>query len=418
MKILWVKSGDLVPLDTGGKIRSFNLLKELAKQHEVDFFTFYEKRDNDGHPALDRYFRKVYCIPLSMPKKYGLGEYIGYAANLLSLQPYSMTKYCRPEVAREVRDLLHRESYDVIVCDFFLTGAVIPWEFPCPKVLFTHNVEAQIWQRHFEVTKNPIWKAVSWREFKTIARLEHRYLQQADAVLTVSDTDRETFAKLVPREKITTVQTGVDIEYFHPSAGKEKPNVMVFTGSMDWMPNEDGILYFVAEVLPLIRREIADAQLIIVGRSPSAKVRELATRDSRIQVTGTVDDIRPYMDQAAVYVVPLRIGGGTRIKIFEAMAEGKAVVSTTLGAEGLPVTHEQNIIIADQPEDFAGRVVALLRDAQKREKLGTAARKLVEENYSWKSVARQFAEVLAKVARRPIESIAAPSPSEVRSPTR
>ena len=108
MKILWVKSGDLVPLDTGGKIRSFNLLKELARQHEVDFFTFYPERENDGHPGLDKYFRKVYCIPLSMPKKYGIGEYIGYASNLLSLQPYSMTKYCRPHVARQLREFWPR----------------------------------------------------------------------------------------------------------------------------------------------------------------------------------------------------------------------------------------------------------------------------------------------------------------------
>ena len=417
MKILWVKSGDLVPLDTGGKIRSFNLLKELAKQHEVDFFTFYPERENDGHPALNKYFRRVHCIPLSMPEKYGIGEYIGYARNLLSLQPYSMTKYCRPQVARQLRELLGHEHYDVIVCDFFLTGAVIPWEISTPKVLFTHNVEAQIWQRHFEVTKNPIWKAVSWREYKTIARLERRYLEQADAVLTVSDTDRETFAKIVPRSKITTVQTGVDVEYFRPAPDKEKPDVMVFTGSMDWMPNEDGILYFVAEVLPLIRREISGAQLVIVGRSPSARVRELAAQDSHIQVTGTVDDIRPYMDQAAVYVVPLRIGGGTRIKIFEGMAEGKPVVSTTLGAEGLPVTHEENIIIADKPGDFAGRVVALLRDSRKRELLGAAARRLVEENYSWTSVARQFAEVLARVAHRPLKAPADPAHSAIHTPT-
>jgi polysaccharide biosynthesis protein PslH len=418
VKILWVKSGDLVPLDTGGKIRSFNLLKELAKQHEVDFFTFYPERENDGHPALNEYFRKVHCIPLSMPKKYGIGEYIGYASNLLSLQPYSMTKYCRPHVARQLRELLSRERYDVIVCDFFLTGAVIPWDISTPKVLFTHNVEAQIWQRHFEVTHNPVWKAVSWREYKTIARLERRYLEQADAVLTVSDMDRDIFAKLVPRNKITTVQTGVDVDYFRPAPGKEQSNMMVFTGSMDWMPNEDGIQYFVAEILPHIRREIPDAQLLVVGRSPSARVRDLAARDAHIEVTGTVDDIRPYMDRAAVYVVPLRIGGGTRIKIFEAMAEGKAVVSTTIGAEGLPVKNEQNIIIADKPEDFAARVVTLLRDASKRHTLGGAARKLVEENYSWKSVARQFAEVLARVAHRPLESLAAPAPDEVRSSTR
>jgi sugar transferase (PEP-CTERM/EpsH1 system associated) len=411
LKILWVKSGDLVPPDTGGKIRSFNLLKELARQHEVDLFTFYPERENDEHPALNRYFHRVHCIPLDMPKKYGIGEYIGYAANMFSSQPYSMTKYCRPHVARQLRELLAHEFYDVIVCDFFLTGAVIPWELPTPKVLFTHNVEAQIWLRHFQVSRNPIWKAVSWREYRTIARLERRYLELADAVLTVSDTDREMFAKCVSREKITTVQTGVDVDYFRPAATAIQPNVMVFTGSMDWMPNEDGILFFVEDILPLVRREIPAAEFWVVGRSPSARVKELAARDSKIRVTGTVDDIRPYMDEAAVYVVPLRIGGGTRIKIFEAMAEGKAVVSTTIGAEGLPVTPEQNIVIADRPEDFAARTVALMRDTARRDALGIAARRLVEENYSWATVARQFAGVLASVVKKPASSVEIPADS-------
>jgi len=400
LRILWVKSGDLLPLDTGGKIRSYNLLKELAKQHEADLFTFYPRRENDEHPGLARDFRRVYCIPLDLPGKNSAGDVLNYTRNLFSLQPYSMTKYCQPHVARQVGELLSRETYDVIVCDFFLTGAVIPWKFPCPKVLFTHNVEAQIWQRHFQVSRNPVWKAISWREFKTISRLERRYLEWADAVLTVSDTDRDTFSRLIPAEKITTVQTGVDVNYFHPESGAEKPNVMVFTGSMDWTPNEDGILYFFHDILPLVRREIPEAEFWVVGRSPSARVRELASRDPRIKVTGTVPDIRPFLGQAAVYVVPLRIGGGTRIKIFEAMAEGKAVVSTTIGAEGLPVNHEQNILLADRAEDFAGRVAGLLKDGSARTKLGAAARRLVEENYSWPSVARDFAGVLSRVANR------------------
>jgi sugar transferase (PEP-CTERM/EpsH1 system associated) len=407
LKILWVKSGDLVPLDSGGTIRSFNLMKQLARLHELDLFTFYPSRDNDEHPALNRYFHRVHCIPLEMPKKWGPGDYAAYAANLFSSTPYSMAKYCRPHVARQLRELLERESYDVIVCDFFLTGAVIPWDLPTPKVLFTHNVEAQIWLRHFQVSRNPVWKVVSWREYTMIARLERRYLRQADAVLTVSDTDREFFAKYVPREKITTVQTGVDVDYFRPAAAAVQPNVLVFTGSMDWMPNEDGILFFVDEILPRIRREIPAAEFWVVGRSPTARVKKLAARDTKIRITGTVDDIRPYMDEAAVYVVPLRIGGGTRIKIFEAMAEGKAVVSTTIGAEGLPVTAEQNIIIADQPEDFAARTVALMRDKERAGELGRAARRLVEENYSWATVARQFAAVLASVVKKPV------SPAEI-----
>ncbi len=399
MKILWVKSGGLVPLDHGGKIRSFYLLRELARQHEVDVFTFYQAYPNDSHGDLLRYFRQVVCVPLPIAPPKSMADYARYTWNLFSLRPYSMTKYCRPEVARKLREHLRRHSYDVIICDFLLTAAVIPWDLPCPKVLFTHNVEAQIWQRHYQVSRNPIWKAISWREYKTMARVERRYLQRADLVLTVSETDRDFVARFVDPAKMVVVPTGVDVDFFRPQPGSEQPNILVFTGSMDWMPNEDAILYCAERILPLIRQQIPDVTLWVVGRRPTARLQELATREKSIRVTGMVEDIRPYIHQGMVYIVPLRVGGGTRIKVFEAMAAGKAVVSTSVGAEGLPVEHEQNIILADKPEEFASRVITLLRDEALRSRLGQAARRLVEQDYSWASAAHYFAAALDRVVK-------------------
>src|SRR5947199_5375242 len=156
---------------------------------------------------------------------------------------------------------------------------------------------------------------------------------------------------------------------------------------MDWMPNDDGVLYFLRSVLPLIRREIPPLSFTIVGRKPSEKLRTAAAADPGVQVTGTVDDIRPYVEEGSVYVVPLRIGSGTRLKIFEAMAMGKAIVSTTLGAEGLPVTDKTDICLEDGPESFAAATVYLLKNDAGRERLGLAARELVEERYSWDAVA-------------------------------
>jgi glycosyltransferase involved in cell wall biosynthesis len=170
---------------------------------------------------------------------------------------------------------------------------------------------------------------------------------------------------------------------------------MVFTGSMDWLPNEDGVEYFVSQVLPLVRREVPDAQFWAVGRRPSAALRALVSET--VHVTGTVDDIRPYLDRGAVCVVPLRSGGGTRIKIFEAMSMGKPVVSTTVGAEGLPVTHDRDILLADSPEDFARATVELLRDPARRRRLGGAARELVQANHSWAAVGAHFDTILSSV---------------------
>ena len=285
------------------------------------------------------------------------------------------------------------------MCDFLVAAGVIPWNFPCPKVLFTHNVEALIWKRHFEVARNPAWKGICWREYWRTARAERQYLSLADHVLTVSDIDREYFLRLNGPAKITVIPTGVDLDFFRPMAVEEQPDTIVFTGSMDWMPNEDGIFYFVQDILPRIRREIPDASVLVVGRNPSSRLIELGKTTKGVKVTGKVDDIRPYVQRGSVYIVPLRVGSGTRLKIFEAMAMGKAVVSTSIGAEGLPVRPGRDVLIADTPDEFAGAVVGLLRDRVRRGELGRAARQLVAQQHGWDSVARHFESALEMLVR-------------------
>jgi sugar transferase (PEP-CTERM/EpsH1 system associated) len=400
VKILWVKSGGLVPPDAGGKIRSLNLLKELALRHETTLFTFLGDRTESEHRQLERFFSSVICEPIELPSTRGLEEAFGYVKNLLTLQPYSMAKYCRSNVKRALRRLLQSEKFDVVICDFLFTAGAIPWDLHVPTVIFTHNVEEQIWRRHFQVTHNPIWKAVSWREYQTVGRAERRFLGYADEVLAVSENDKNHFSAYLDAAKITVIPTGVDVDFFRPVPETEQDNTIVFTGSMDWMPNDDAMFYFAEQILPHIRREIPEVKVFVVGRKPSPRLQARAAQQKNIQVTGTVDDIRPYVRNSAVYVAPLRIGGGTRIKIFEAMAMGKAILSTTIGAEGLPVQHEDNIVLADQPRDFAQQTVRLLRDHALRQRLGSAARTLVETNYSWASVAGQFDTVLQRVHSR------------------
>ena len=372
MKVLWVKSGSLVPPDTGGKIRSYNLIRELARKHEVTLFTFYTPHEGDKHAELEKFCSRVINAPINLPEARGFGEAVGYARNLFSLRPYTMAKYCKPSVARALRELVSKQDFDVILCDFLFSADVIPWDSPRPKVLFTHNVEEQIWRRHFQVSRNPIWKAVSWREYKTMRAAERHYVNLADHVLAVSDADRNYFSSYADGGKITVIPTGVDVDYFRPSAEPQAGNTLVFTGSMDWLPNEDAILYFAESILPLLRREAPDAELRVVGRKPSQRLQKLGQEVPGIVVTGEVRDIRPHVHGSSVYVVPLRIGGGTRIKIFEAMAMGKAVVSTPIGAEGLPVHHNENILLAESPEEFARCILRLLREPSERERLGRA----------------------------------------------
>jgi len=277
----------------------------------------------------------------------------------------------------------------------------MPDRLPCPGILFTHNVEAEIWRRHAENAANPLSRYLLRQQWRRMLRFERTALGRFDLVLAVSEADRDTFQRLYPdtlRSPAHVVQTGVDTAYFAPSTAPGRPAHLVFTGSMDWLPNEDGMQYFVRDILPRIRQVEPDATLSIIGRSPTPAVKRLA-EDAGIEVTGRVDDVRPHIAAGAVYVVPLRIGGGTRLKIFEAMAMGKAVVSTTVGAEGLPVTPGQNIVIADEPARFAQAVVHMIRDGDARRKIEAAARRIVVDRYDWAAVAQDFEDALTRAVR-------------------
>jgi polysaccharide biosynthesis protein PslH len=397
MKILWVKAGGLVPPDTGGKIRSYNILRQLAKNHDVTFFSFYGAHERDIHEELNQIFQRVVLIPLDLPKARGADELLDYAVHLFSREPYNLTKYCRAVVRNRLTELLLQETYDVILCDFLAAAGAIPWDWPCPKVLFTHNVEAAIWRRHFEVARNPLWKAVSWFEWKRMAEAECRYLKKADHVLAVSQNDRDAFTKFLDPRKLSVTPTGADTEFFQPSTEAEIPNSLVFTGSMDWLPNEDGICYFIKEIFPLILAKVPDATLCVVGRNPSQRLQNLTANNTKIQLTGWVEDVRPYVARSAVFIVPLRIGGGTRLKIYEAMSMAKAIVSTTIGAEGLPVKNGEHLLVADNPASFAESTLRLFSDSSQRAQLGRATRHLVEQNYSWATVSNAFAQELENV---------------------
>jgi polysaccharide biosynthesis protein PslH len=409
MKILWVKSGGLLPLDSGGNIRSFKIASELARRHEVSLFTYYPSITPDPHYQLGDPFAHVECLPLKVPARASVGDLLAYAANMFTSRPYQMRKFCRPEAVRRLRQLLCDGSYDVLLCDFLETATAVPWDLAIPTVIFTHNVEALIWRRRFLINRNPLWKIVAWREYRTVARAERQLTVLADHVLTVSDEDRRSFVAFLREDKVTTVPTGVDLDYYRPAGASPQSRALVFTGSMDWLPNEDGIIYFCTEILPVIRQRIPDVTLSVVGRKPTRKLLAFAERNSNVRVTGAVDDIRPYVHDAAIYVVPLRIGGGTRIKIFEAMAMGSAVISTSIGAEGLPVTHNKNILLADSPEDFAKQTIALLTEPAERKRLGRAARHLVESRYGWPEVTNVLERVLINVAK--------PAKSGIRIPT-
>jgi glycosyltransferase involved in cell wall biosynthesis len=265
-----------------------------------------------------------------------------------------------------------------------------------PCILFQHNVESSLWQRMAKTESNPLLKMSYAIEAAKMTRYERSTLRRFHHIIAVSEHDREQMLQMDSQCEITVVPTGVDTHKFRVApASSTNPPRIVFTGSMDWEPNIDAVDYFCAQIWPRIRKEFPEAVFQIVGRRPAAKVQRLAS-DS-VEVTGTVPSVEEYLDKASVVVVPLRIGGGTRLKIFEAMAMGKALISTSIGAEGLDIKSGHDLLLADEANAFADAVILLLRDAEIRRRLEKAAVETAAQ-YDWSSVAAQFADVLKSVA--------------------
>jgi sugar transferase (PEP-CTERM/EpsH1 system associated) len=405
LKILWLNAGLLLPLDKGGKLRTWHLMRHLAGRHEITYLSFAEP----SLPASIRDGMREVCSRLETvertdPAKRTVRFYADAARFLVNPLPYAVAKYRSAAYAARLKTLLTEQSFDTVVCDFLPPLVNMPRRLPCPSVLFTHNVEAEIWRRHAETAGNPIARQLMSTQWRRMSRFEADALSRFDLVLAVSGADAHTFERLYPgplRRAAHVVRTGVDTRFFRPAdASPVRRAHLVFTGSMDWLPNEDGMLYFADQILPVIRRAEPEATLSIVGRGPTPTVSRLAQRPG-IEVTGRVEDVRPYMAAAAVYVVPLRVGGGTRLKIFEAMSMRKAVVSTSVGAEGLPVRHGKDIVIADEPARFAESVVALIRDVDSRRGIEASARQLVVERYDWSAVAQDLEDALLRVCAPP-----------------
>jgi sugar transferase (PEP-CTERM/EpsH1 system associated) len=403
MKILWLNAGLLLPLDKGGKLRTWHLMRHLAARHDISYLSFADPSQTDAdREGMREVASHLVTIPRTDPAKGTLRFYFDVARYIVDNTPYAVAKYRSEAFRSALEHLLSSGSFDAVVCDFLPPVVNLPEHLPCPAILLTHNVEAEIWRRHAENATNPAARFLLTQQWRRMLRFEQQALARFDLILAVSDADRQTFERLYPDALKTpahVVSTGVDTTYFAPvPAARVRRSHLVFTGSMDWLPNEDGMLYFVREILPLIRQAEPEATLSIIGRAPTAAVQRLADNQG-IEVTGRVDDVRPHIAGGSVYVVPLRIGGGTRLKIFEAMAMAKAVVSTTVGAEGLPVRNGRNIAIADEPAAFAQAVVDLIRDAGERQRLELEARRLVVEHYDWSAVASDFEDALRRLCR-------------------
>ncbi|MEZ4298587.1 MAG: glycosyltransferase [Polyangiaceae bacterium] len=410
MKVLWAKSELLHPVDKGGKIRTLEMLRQLKKNHEVTYVCLASPSDTqEAFERATEYCHHLKTVPWSEPPRFSRGFYKDLAKNLLSPLPYVIEKYRQPDMKRWIAREDARGSFDVIVCDFLTPSGNVPERLSAATVLFEHNVETILWERTYKNEKNPVKRAYFYAQYLKMRAYEDKLCHRYQTVASVSTNDAEAIRDMFGITDSYPVPTGVDFDFFAPlveggtdgrpaKPARERFD-LVFTGSMDWMPNEDAILWFADAILPRIAASLPGVHVTVVGRNPTPKLQELAAREPRIELTGRVEDVRPYIERSAVYIVPIRVGGGTRIKIYEAMGMARAVVSTSIGAEGLPLKDGEEVILADEPDRFADEVIRLVNDDAAREKIEQASRKAVVERFGWD----RATDALVKIMERALE---------------
>jgi sugar transferase (PEP-CTERM/EpsH1 system associated) len=390
MNILFITKELPYPPDSGFRNRTFHLIKGLASRHKVSLVCF-----GDKNVKLDGI--SPYCVTIEQVGPHKKDKTVWKL--LLSLfcpYPYSVTSRFNPNMKAKVEGLLRSQHFDLFICDSIYQALHMP-DTSIFKVITEHNIESSIMLRYARVEKNPLIKLGVWIEFLKMRVYEHATWKKFDLCLVCSDAEKHELQKRIPMQKADVIPNGVDLGYFTNTTTEVKKHLLVYVGQMNWRPNIDAVVYFLKEMYPHIKADVPDVSFSIVGNNPPEEIKKLA-QEIGANTTGYVPDTRPFVSQAEVFVVPLRIGGGTRLKILEAMAMGKAIVSTSIGCEGIGATHEKNILIADSREDFAKSVIRIFNDTTLRDNLGRAARKFVEENYSWENIGQRLNTIIEQEA--------------------
>lgn len=392
MRILFLTQICPYPPTNGGAIKTYNILKHLGSKHEVSLLMFIRsdtKLTDLEH--LSQYCRQVdfYAI-----KRFAARNLLDAAASLVKNESFIITRDRHSGMRARVREVLH--DHDLIYVDHLQMSQFVPSNVPCPVVLDEHNVEWRIIRR-FAVAGTPLLQrllsALEWRKLRAY---ELSACRKADLVLTVTPNDRNILVNSgISADKVDSLPIGVDVDQVRPvSLDPESKSILSF-GTMSWPPNVDAIRHFVREIYPLIKGNVPDVRFTVVGSKPPPEIKALE-KDPSIKVTGFVGDTRPYAEAAAVFVVPLRIGSGMRVKILDAMALGLPVVSTSVGCEGISLQPGRHALIADSPAKFADCVAKLIGNPHMRETIGSAGRSLVESHYAWQPILERLDAVLSR----------------------
>ena len=407
MKLLFLSPYLPSPPRSGGPRRIHGLLTELARRHEVSIlaFTAPGEATEEALSSTREYCTEVVTVDNDRLDR-GVNQRQKRAIQLRSLfspRSYERLIHHDPAFQRALNGMVGRTDYDVITAEF---AQMACYRVPprARRVLDEHNIEYDILRRTANAGRSPVRKVYNRANYLKLRREEQAAWQQYDGITLTSERDEAILRRYAPGKPTAVIPNGVDTEHFRPSDAPIEPGTILFFGAINYYPNTEGLLFFIDEVFPRVKRQQPGAQLWIVGQLPPPEITSRAAED--VVVTGLVEDVRAYIERAAVVIAPLRIGGGTRLKIVEAMSMGKPVVSTRLGAEGLDVTDGEDILLADTAEEFAKQVARALRDGALAGRIGAAARRSAEAKYSWRGAAARLERFYEELA--PLQILKAP----------
>jgi sugar transferase (PEP-CTERM/EpsH1 system associated) len=403
MRILWISQNLPYPPKTGVLQRNYNLIREASRFAEVDLVAILKKDilpDFDAPTAereLGKLCRsvKVVTLPTETSKLTFLWVLF---KSLFTRAPFTSNW----AEARSLRDALSAafaaKKYDAVYFDTISLANYRGMANGTAKVLNHHNIESHLFDRRIAYEQSAPRRFYFGIEAKKLLRFEREVAGDFGTNFTCSELDSARLKEICPSASTTVVANGVDVDFFRPSGAAPEPAHLVMVSGMNWFPNRDAVLYMVREIWPLLGTAIPNVKLTIVGASPPEEVTQLAARDPRVKVTGFVDDVRPYMDAAQVYLCPMRDGGGTRLKILDALSMAKPIVATTMALEGIHVKPEHDVLVADTPAEFVTQVRRLVEDAALSQRIANNARTFAIENFSWPAIGRQMHHAFSKIS--------------------
>ena len=397
MRILYISSYSPLPTTNGARMRLWTVLQAIANTgHQITLIAFGDPAEFRATEAqLRTVCADVELVPFQLIRMADNADYFSRLLAMFSSQPFLLRRFRSPEMRACLERRLSGGEFDVVICDNVPAAVNLP-DTPVPLVMNSCDVGHVLLQRYAEKERNPAKKLYAQLEATKVRKAEATAFGRGKFAMACSNDDAKVFRRLCPNLQVFIVPNVVDVHEYEV-AQAEDPDTIVFVGSMDSVPNRDALQYMVREILPLVQAQVPGVRLIAAGRNAAPEFRARFSQVRALEFTGTVPDIRPIIARAAVSVIPLRIGSGTRIKILESAAMGKAMVSTTLGAEGLDFVNGKEILIADDPQEFADNVTMLLRDADRRKKLGEAARKRVLVDYDLAALQRSIEGALTSI---------------------